>query len=98
MNGRADIVAESRQRQLRRSGAAADIRIGFQDENLAAHLGQANGGRQAIWTSTDNDRIKLRASVQSEKNTGLNRSDLPAQAHPAESLTSEKPVSTARAK
>src|SRR5206468_5082011 len=48
MDGRTDVVNKTGQRQLSRSHAAANDRLGLEDDDLAAGLGYHNRGGQAV--------------------------------------------------
>src|SRR5207253_3392922 len=63
MNGRADIVEEPRRRQLRRTYAAADCRLGFVNDDLAPQLRDDDGCGQAVRARSDNDGVGLSHEV-----------------------------------
>ena len=53
MNRGANVVDEARQRQLRRPNAAADVRLGLEDDDPS----QNDRGSEAVRSRPDDDRI-----------------------------------------
>ncbi len=57
VDGRADIVPESRQGHLGGAGAAAEGVFRLDEQRLAAGPGQRNRGRQAVRSRSNDDGI-----------------------------------------
>jgi len=57
VDGGADIVPKTRQRELGRAGPAADRVTRFDDEDRASGLGQRDRGGEAVRPSADDDRV-----------------------------------------
>ena len=61
MNGRAEIVQKSRQRERKRAGAAACHGFGLKDVDLYSGLCQGDGSCEAVWACSNNDGPFLRS-------------------------------------
>ncbi len=59
INGRADIMNETRQSEFLRSNAAPGSVSGFENADRASRLGEADGSGQSVGTGADNDRVTL---------------------------------------
>src|SRR5437588_8026334 len=59
MDGRAEVMSKTGQSQFGRTRSATECVVGFQDQNRQFFLGEANGGRQAVWPGADDHRIIL---------------------------------------
>jgi hypothetical protein len=57
MDGRADVVAEARERQLCRARPAADRLSRLVDSDRASGLRERDRRREAVWPGADDDRV-----------------------------------------
>ena len=62
INGRAGIVNVTGQRQLRRSRAAADCRLGFIYATRPSGLHECNGGGETDWSRAADDGVESHAA------------------------------------
>jgi len=53
VDGGAEIVEETGERELERAGSATGLRLRFEDVNVYAALGEGDGGGEAVGSGAD---------------------------------------------
>ena len=77
VHGGADVVCESGQSQLRRTGAAPDRFLGLENDHTQAGGGKLYRGGEPVGARPDDDRVVAQSCLSARKGFAIKRKGVP---------------------